>query len=74
MPQTSEQIIRSLVEARIQTEKANLAKQKIERGRVYLPKESYEVNETILFSALNWQSGKVTSIRQLLILNCLLSK
>ena len=38
-PQTSEQIIRSLVEARIETEKAKLAKQKLERGRVYLPKE-----------------------------------
>lgn len=62
-PQTSEQIIDSLVQARIQNEKDFLAKQKLEQGRVYIPEGSYKVGETIQFSSLNWRSGRVTSLR-----------
>ena len=62
-PQTTEQLLEALVTFRIQKEKAALTRKKQEEGRLYLPKETYKINDSILFSALNWQAGKVTAIR-----------
>ncbi len=62
-PQTTEQLVDALVSFRIQKEKAALTRKKQEEGRLYLPKETYKINDSILFSALNWQAGKVTAIR-----------
>lgn len=62
-PQTSSEILHSLVISRIEKEKNHLAKQKRERGKAYLPKDTFKVDETLLFGSLNWRSGKVTAIR-----------
>lgn len=63
IPQTTQQLIRAVISDRIQREKNILEKQQKARGRIYLPKETYQVNESIQFPSLNWREGKVQAIR-----------
>ena len=44
-PQTTEQLLDALVSFRIQKEKAALTRKKQEEGRLYLPKETYKIND-----------------------------
>lgn len=63
-PQTTNELVTALVNFRINNEKTALTKKKQEQGRLYLPKDSYRVNETVVFSSMNWQSAKVISVRE----------
>jgi hypothetical protein len=63
-PHSSIQLLEALIINRINIVKKTLAKKKAEQGRIYIPKESYKTGEPIQFSALNWQAGVVSSIRE----------
>lgn len=63
MPQTPQEILRSLLIERIRVEKNQLEKQIQSQGALYLPKEHYQSGQTIKFSAFDWQSGTVQSTR-----------
>lgn len=62
-PQTSEDLIRPLVEERIRKEKSALEARQLARGIIYLPQNHYEVGQTIQLPALDWKTGKVTAVR-----------
>lgn len=62
-PQTSRELVRALVAERIRLEKEALEKQQSAGGTVYYPKDKYQVGQVIQFPALDWQAGKVTSVR-----------
>jgi hypothetical protein len=62
-PQTNEELLRALVSYRIRCEKEKMQNQQQSGGTIYYPKELYEVGQTILFPAFDWQSGKVVNKR-----------
>ena len=62
-PQTSQELVRALVDERIRREKEALEKQQLSGGTIYMPKDQYQVGQTLQFPALNWQSGKVVGVR-----------
>jgi hypothetical protein len=62
-PQTTVELVSALVNLRITKEKDFLKRKKQDQGRLYLPKDSYQVKDSVLFSTANWQSAKVVSIR-----------
>ncbi len=62
-PHTTKQLLEALIVYRINIEKEALSKKKAEQGRIYTPKETYKIGDPVQFSALNWQAGEVTAIR-----------
>jgi len=62
-PLTPEELISVLVDERIQREIRVIEEQRLAGGDIYLPKESYEVDQKIVFPSLNWQQGEVHSVR-----------
>lgn len=62
-PLTSKELVRALVEERIQREKESIEEQRSSGGDLYQPKNSYEVGQTLIFPALSWRQGKVHDIR-----------
>ena len=62
-PLTTHELAVMLVNERIKTEKKALENRATADGKVYLPKEHYEVGDKLVFPALNWQKGKVTAVR-----------
>jgi hypothetical protein len=62
-PQTSQELVASLINERIRQEKANLTNRQLSEGTIFLPKNHYKVGETLSFPALDWKQGKVESIR-----------
>ena len=63
VPLSSKEIAYKLINYRIQEEKEKLQKNRDNQGRIYLPKDLYEVGETIIFPMSAMQEGKVISIR-----------
>jgi hypothetical protein len=62
-PLTPEELISVLVEQRIQCELRAIEEQRLAGGEIYLPKNSYQVNQKLVFPALGWQQGEVTAVR-----------
>lgn len=62
-PQTNQELVEALVEERIRVEKQSLEKQREAGGSVYYPKNHYEVGQTLKFPNLDWQTGKIVSVR-----------
>ncbi len=62
-PLTSQELTRALISERICLEKKILQNQQHDLGKVYFPKDKYQVDEILLFPALDWQKGKVANIR-----------
>lgn len=63
-PQTTQELVDALIRERIRVEKQSLEKQREAGGSIYSPKNRYEVGQTLQFPALNWQTGKVVSVRE----------
>ncbi len=63
VPLTSADLIVALVYERIQVEKEKLEQDRDSQGDVYLPKNSYEVGQMLVFPAFGWKSGKVEEVR-----------
>ena len=62
-PLTAHELVTVLVDERIRNERAARQRKRQAGGRAYLPKESYEAGEGIVFPSLGWQHGTVISKR-----------
>ena len=63
IPLNEAELVPILVEERIRDEREALVKQQKSSGRIYLPAEHYQAGEKLVFPALDWKKGKVTSVR-----------
>jgi hypothetical protein len=63
IPLNEAELVPILVEERIRAERAALVEQQKSGGRIYLPGERYMAGEKLVFPALNWKKGQVTSTR-----------
>jgi hypothetical protein len=62
-PLTKEELVSVLVDERIHLERESLTKQQRSMGKTYLPEGHYKPGEILVFPALDWKKGKVTSVR-----------
>lgn len=63
MPQTTRELASEFIETRVRLERQAAEQKQKSMGRVFLPKETYEVGEELVFPALNWKQGRVKSVR-----------
>jgi hypothetical protein len=62
-PLTPNELVEALVEERIRREVEAFEKQRSSAGDIYLPKDSFEVNQKLIFPALGWRQGEIIGIR-----------
>ncbi|HNK64140.1 MAG TPA: hypothetical protein PKL78_11185 [Anaerolineales bacterium] len=62
-PLTARELAAELIETRIRSERQAAESKQKSLGRFYLPKDSYSAGEEIVFPALQWQRGTITSVR-----------
>lgn len=62
-PQPPEALLQALIGERIRQERQTMAEQQQAAGAVFLPKNTFQVGQTIQLPALDWQSGVVVSSR-----------
>ena len=62
-PMTARELVGVLIEERIKAERAAQAKKRQSSGKVYVPKETYSSGDQLVFPALDWAKGSVTSVR-----------
>ncbi|MCE1255776.1 MAG: hypothetical protein LWX83_19775, partial [Anaerolineae bacterium] len=62
-PLTPKELLQFIVPTIIAGEKKKIEKQQLSAGTLYLPKNHYEIGQSVVFPILNWESGKVVSIR-----------
>ena len=62
-PLTPDELVKVLVKERIRKEKIALENQQTSSGKIYTPKEKYEVGQSVVFPAMDWKIGKVLSVR-----------
>ena len=63
VPLNEKELVPILVEERIRKESEALIKQQKSGAKIYLPAEHYKVGEKLVFPALDWKKGKVTTVR-----------
>ncbi len=61
-PMTMREIARRIVQYRI-VQETQLLRRQIEHGELFQPKNTYEVGQTLVFPALNYQTGEVIAER-----------
>ncbi len=62
-PQSTRDLVIALVTERIQREKSAVEQRRTAYGEIYQPKGDYQVNQSLVFPACNWQPGKVVGVR-----------
>lgn len=62
-PLTARELVTVLVDERIRNERTALERKRQAGGRIYLPRESFQIGEGIVFPVLGWQHGTVLSKR-----------
>ncbi|HNB50795.1 MAG TPA: hypothetical protein PK530_02575 [Anaerolineales bacterium] len=62
-PQTSQELLDVLVTNRIREEKQAIEKRRGAGGKMYIPKDHYEVGQTLIFPSLGWARGEVLEVR-----------
>src|SRR6476660_3285770 len=62
-PLTARELVSVLIDERIRLERLAVQARRLNGGKTYLPKESYQVGDELIFPALNWKHGKVTALR-----------
>ncbi|HLE14502.1 MAG TPA: hypothetical protein VI776_07125 [Anaerolineales bacterium] len=62
-PLTSSELVSALVTERINREAQTLEKQRSSAGDTYLPKQTYQLQQSLVFPALDWQMGQVIEVR-----------
>jgi hypothetical protein len=63
-PLTPSELVDALVEERVRREIETVEKQRSSAGETYSPKDSFSINQKLVFPILNWQVGEVLEIRQ----------
>ncbi|MDO8755215.1 MAG: hypothetical protein Q7J80_15065 [Anaerolineales bacterium] len=62
-PLTARDLAAEYVESRIRAERSAVESKQQADGKCFLPKEKYEVDDQLVFPALDWKRGKVSSVR-----------
>ena len=62
-PLTARELVSVFIDERIRAERQAMQQRRQAGGKTYLPKESYQVGDELIFPALNWKHGKVTAVR-----------
>lgn len=62
-PMDIDTLAKVFVATRIKQNEAAVAAKIKALGKVYIPKETYASGESLVFPGLNWQSGKILSVR-----------
>lgn len=62
-PQTPQELVTALVANRVRTEIKAIEEQRSSGGDVYLPKETYQVGQSLVFPAIDWRRGEVVEVR-----------
>ncbi len=62
-PLTAHELVSVFVNERVRAERLAERQRRQAGGKTYLPKESYQVGDALVFPALNWKRGKVTAAR-----------
>ncbi len=62
-PETSQELLDVLVTHRIQQEKQAIERRRGAGGKMYIPKDHYEVGQTLIFPGLGWIRGEVIGKR-----------
>ncbi len=62
-PLTARELLAALVEERIQEQKRELQRQRTASGDLYQPKDTFRLDQNLVFPALGWKKGRVTGIR-----------
>ena len=62
-PLTTRELIEVLIQERYRAEQLAVQQRRQAGGKTYLPKESYQSGDELVFPALDWKPGKVTGTR-----------
>src|SRR5574342_647821 len=62
-PLTTRELVTIFVNERVQAERRAEQSRRLAGGTTYIPKDSYQVGDSLVFPALNWKHGKVTALR-----------
>jgi hypothetical protein len=62
-PLTARELVTVFINERIRSERLAVQRRREAAGRTYLPKESYQVGDEIIFPALDWRHGRVIAAR-----------
>jgi hypothetical protein len=62
-PLTPNELVEALIKERIHREVDAFEKQRSSAGDIYLPKNSFTLNQNLIFPALGWRRGEVIGIR-----------
>src|SRR5215213_645914 len=62
-PLTARELVSVFINERVHAERLAVQKRRQDGGKTFLPKESYQAGDDILFPALNWMHGKISSVR-----------
>jgi hypothetical protein len=62
-PLSSGELMSVFVDEHIRAEQLATQRQRESSGKTYLPKDSYQVGDDLLFPSLDWKHGKVKSVR-----------
>ncbi len=56
-------LLSAVIDNRIKQEKESILKKTRGKGKIFIPKDSYELKEELVFPAFGWKNGKVIEIR-----------
>jgi hypothetical protein len=62
-PLTARELVSVFIDERIRVERIATQQLRQAGGKTYLPKESYQAGDDLIFPALNWKHGTVTAVR-----------
>jgi hypothetical protein len=62
-PLTARDLVQVIVAERLKSEKQSAARKQLSMGKIYLPKDHFQTDDSLAFPALNWKKGVVASIR-----------
>lgn len=63
-PQPTRELVKALIAERIRIEKEAIEQNHTAKGDIYQPKNSYSLNQQLVFPAMDWRTGKVISVRE----------
>jgi hypothetical protein len=62
-PLTARELVSVFVDNHVRAERLATQRQREAGGKTYLPKDSYQVGDDLLFPSLDWKHGKVKAVR-----------
>jgi hypothetical protein len=62
-PLTTRELVMVFINERIRAERLAQQQRRQAGGKTYLPRDSYQVGDELIFPALKWKHGKVTAVR-----------